>query len=107
MEGVIRRSFHTGEKCVQKKIYCCVFNKISGKHTKNAADILHAVRRGFVVVKSCYIFYTFEKGQRLWPSQYKQELKGLQSKYPSDFVTARKHFTKSKTLKSIMKPPTP
>ena len=58
-----------------KIIYCCVFNKISGTQ-KNAAYIQQTVRRSFAVVKSSYIFHTFERRQRLWPGHKRFTVKG-------------------------------
>ena len=101
--GSVKEVVSYRTKNVSAKKYIVVSSTKSVEHKKPTADIQHAVRRGFAVVNSSYIFDTIERRQRLSPSQYTLELKSLKPKVTRDVAIARRHFTKSKTLKSMMK----
>ena len=101
--GCVKETVPYRTKTVSAKKYIVVSSTKSVHNKKPAALIQHAVRRGFPVVNSNYIFDTIEKRQRVCPNKYELTTPSQKSNVTRDVTIARRHFTRSKTLKTVIK----
>ena len=99
--GCVKETVPYRTKSVSTKKYIVVSSK-KAVEKKPAAVIQHAIRRGFPVVNSQFIFGTIEGRQRVCPTKYELELQRLKSTITRDVSIGRKHFTRSKGMNKLL-----
>ena len=101
--GCVKDTVPYRSKTVSAKKYIVVSSLKSVQNRKQAAVVHHAVRRGFPVVSSQYVLDTVEKKRRGCTSPYELDITHLTSKITKDISVGRRHFSRKRTLKSLLK----